>query len=501
MKLYFAGAEIPSHRKVLTTVEAKNAALSFMGLRRRIKHPENWHLAEKFPEGLGLLLDSGAFTVNKDPMAYTQGDLRGIAEDYKAFVEANVERVDRFIEFDALALGREWIEEERDVWLDFIGPEKFMPVWHPEWGVNYLQEMAETYQNIGIPSTDISGRNLAPVLNGIASHGISLHGVAMTHVDEMRDIRWGSVSSTSWVSPQQYGDTIVWTGRELKRYPKKSKDQARKRYRTLFEREGFDAEAIANDDSSELLRLSIWSWEKLVDDIEHKANRPLQVVTSHPEEGDDPFAEVDGVEVDKQTGEVRNSVSTAPSVRTPVRRREQVALPVLGSTTEVVKDEASGEDKPVTTYHIRSESERVCDTCYLAQKCPAYEPGANCAYNIPLTIRTRSEYQRTYNAMVEMQTQRVMFMRFAEDLEGGYADPNLSSELDRLTKMMKVKNDMDSDTFSLKIEGKSNGGNGGSMGVIGRLFGDQASQRAQELPAPVTVEQVEEAVEAEFTES
>jgi hypothetical protein len=489
MKLYFAGAEIPSHRKVLTTVEADNAALSFMGLRRRIKHPENWHLADKFPEGMGLLLDSGAFTVNKDPMAYTQGDLKEISESYRQFVQDNVERVDAFIEFDAMALGREWIEDQRAS-LSELAPEKFMPVWHPEWGVNYLQELAETYQNIGIPSTDISGRNLAPVLNGIAGSGVNLHGVAMTHVDEMREIRWHSVSSTSWVSPQQYGDTIVWTGRELKRYPKKSKDQARKRYRTLFEREGFDAEAIANDDSSELLRLSIWSWEKLVDDIEHKSSRPLNLVTNPPEEGDERFAEFGGELVDTHPDEERNSVPTLPSPKLPVRRRDQVALPVLGSTTETVKDEETGEDKEVTSYHIRSESERVCDSCFLANKCPAFEPGSNCAYNIPLQIRTRTEYQRTYDAMVEMQTQRVMFMRFAEDLEGGYADPNLSSELDRLTKMMKVKNDMDSDTFSVRIEGKSAAGGGGSMGVIGRLFGDKASQRAQELPAPVDVEQV-----------
>jgi hypothetical protein len=370
-----------------------------------------------------------------------------------------------------MALGREWIEEQRDVYAD-AAVHKFMPVWHPEWGVNYLQEMAETFQNIGIPSTDLNGRNLAPVLNGIAGAGISLHAVGVTKPDDMRDIRWSSVSSTSWVSPQQYGDTIVWTGRELKRYPKDRKDQARKRYRTLFEREGFDAEKIESDDSTELLRLSIWSWEKLVEDIEHKASRPLQVVATPTDEGDDGFAEVEGELVDTQTGEVRNSVPTLPSPRTPARRRDQVALPVLGSTTETVKDEETGEDKEVVSYHIRSESERVCDTCFLANKCPAFEEGSNCAYNIPLQIRTRTEYQRTYDAMVEMQTQRVMFMRFAEDLEGGYADPNLSSELDRLTKMMKVKNDMDSDTFSLKIEGKSAAGGGGSMGVIGRLFGN-----------------------------
>jgi hypothetical protein len=495
MKLYFAGSEIPSHRKVLTEVGAKNAALSFMGLRRRIKHPENWHLADKFPESMGLLLDSGAYTVNKDAMAYTQGDLKEISEAYRQFVEANVDRVDAFIEFDALALGREWIEEQRAFYAS-VDRDKFMPVWHPEWGVEYLSELGDEYPRIGIPSTDLSGRNLAPILNKLGdSGGNLLHGVGVTNHDDLQGIRWSSVSSTSWVSPQQYGDTIVWTGRELKRYPKKMKDQARKRYRTLFDREGFDVEKIEADDSTELLRLSIWSWETFVDDIEHRGNRGLQIVTPLPDEGEDGFVEEDGMEVDTSTGEVRNPVPT-PSL---IKVRETHALPVLGVTTTEVTDDDTGETVKVTKVKIRSESERRCDSCFLAQKCPAFEPNSTCAYNIPLTIRTRQELSDTFHSFIEMQAQRVLFMRFAEELEGGYADPNLSAEMDRLTKMFKAKADLEKEGFTLKVEASQIGPGTGGQGVLGRLFGDQASHRAQELPSPVTVEQVETAV-GEVTE-
>ena len=433
MRLFFAGAEIPSHRKVLGEVGAHNAALSFMGLRRRVKFAKPWLLADKFPEGMNVLVDSGAYTVNKDVAAYTLRELNEISAQYQAFVAENLDRAEAFTEFDALALGRDWIERQREDFYGDLSPDKFIPIWHAEWGVDYLRELADRYPRIGITTTDLSGRNLTPVLNKLATEGNSLHGVAMTHVDEMQSIKWDSVSSTSWVSPQQYGDTIIWTGRELKRYPKKYKEQARKRYRSLFEREGFDPEKILNDDSTELLRLSIWSWEKLVSDIE-KRSHGLQVVTNQPPEPDEAFAEEEGEEVDTHDPEMRKSMTT----------------------TEIVK---------------HSDTARI-----------------------PEVIKTREQRVSLENALIEMQSQRVDFLRRAEENEGGYADPNLSAEMDRLWKMLKTKHDMEREGFSLKVEAKGSGGMSGQAGLLSRLFGEQASQRANE---PTQVESSMEIIDAE----
>jgi hypothetical protein len=495
LKLYFGGSEIPSHRKVLREVGAKNASLSYMGLRRRIKHTDAWLLEEKFPEDMHLLLDSGAYTVNKAGDLHSHEELEAISDEYQQYVMLNYERCDAVIEFDALPLGREWIEAQREDFYDELDPEHFIPIWHPEWGLEYLEEMAEKYANVGIPTTDLSGRNLTPVLNRLALN-TRLHGVSMTQMDEMRSINWHSVSSTSWVSPQQYGDTIVWTGRELKRYPKKSKDQARKRYRTLFEREGFDNEKITNDDSTELLRLSIWSWERFVEDIEDKAHRGANVVTTDPDEVPEGFAEVGGEVVDTRTGEVGKSVTT-PAI---TKSRPTTALPVLGVTSRMEPDVETGEDREVTDVRLRSDSQRKCDTCFLAAKCPAFDPGNNCAYDIPLQIKSRTEFTSLFNSMLEMQAQRVVFMRFAEEIEGGYADPNLSAEVDRLTKMMKAKVDMEQEGFTLKIDAKQTGGGTGGQGVLSRLFGDQAAQKAAELPAPIRVESALETIEAEIVQ-
>jgi len=113
--------------------------------------------------------------------------------------------------------------------------------------------------------------------------------------------------------------------------------------------------------------------------------------------------------------------------------------------------------------------------------------GSNCAYNIPVTIRTKDQMQALQNSLIDMQTQRVMFMKMAEDLEGGYADPNLSSELDRLQKMIKIKTELESDSFSVKFEAK---GTTGQAGIMSRLFGREAGDAARALPQEVSADRM-----------
>ena len=494
--MFFAGAEVPSHKKVLTELEAPCVALSYMGLRRRVKFKREWLLKDKFPPAVEILVDSGAYTVNKDVERYTIRELKEIAAAYEEFIVQNIDRMEGFTEFDALPLGGDWIELHRERLRDRLGDEVFkqkcIVIWHPEWGIDVLQRMASEFRRIGIPTTDLSGRNLAPILNKLAGTNL-LHGVSMTQVDVMSEISWDSVSSTSWISPQQYGDTIIWTGRELKRYPKKYKDQARKRYRTLFTREGFDAEKIEADDHTELLRLSIWSWLKLVEHIESGGHFATEGVTKLLDVDLSPIAEIATEPVDNPPAEVRNEIATV--------EREQTPLPVLGTFIHKVTNE-SGEEEEIKQVAVRSESLLRCDSCFLAAKCPARQPGANCAYNIPIAVKSKQDKIDLQNGLILMQTQRVMFMRFAEQQEGGYADPNLSSEMDRLQKMLKTVNDMEQSGFSLKIEAKGSGGEFGQRGFMTRMFGEKAGQLIHELPpGGVPAEDAaQEILDAEWTD-
>jgi hypothetical protein len=504
VRLYLAGGEVPSHRKILNEALAPHVAVSFLGLRRRVKFSRPWLLTDKFHADASLFVDSGAYTVNtKDEDAYSQRDLKEMAAQYRDFVGTNFDRIEFVSEFDALPLGRAWIESQRESWTSEFGPDKFLAIWHPDWGIEALQEMARTYSRIGVPQTALGGRNLVPLLNSlVANHGVKLHGVAMTKVDEMQTVQWHSVASTSWISPQRYGDTIVWANNELKRYPKAYKEQARKRHRTLFERIGLDPAKIEEGDSTELLRLSMWSWRQLEEHINrhHGDNSggssyglfqilSPELAAAQVQDGTKTVT-TPGIEDTDPTDASGVSAVDSPPPETehgglsPVPR-EKVPLPVMGLGTlrsKVVGDDGTEEDVEVQVIGIRSESTRVCDSCFLASKCPKFEPGQTCAYDIPIQIKTRDQFKALQDSLLTMQTQRVLFMRMAEETEGGYADPNLSSEIDRLNKMIKQKHDIDEGVFSLRIDAK---GTGSGPGLLSRMFGNEASERARALPEPV----------------
>jgi hypothetical protein len=113
-----------------------------------------------------------------------------------------------------------------------------------------------------------------------------------------------------------------------------------------------------------------------------------------------------------------------------------------------------------------------------------FEENSTCAYDIPVQVETKEQMHSLMNTLVSMQTQRVLFMKMAEDAEGGYADPNLSSEIDRLGKLIEKKHNIEQEGFSLTISAKQQG----QMSMVDRIFGDiapTAPLHQLEAPKPV----------------
>jgi hypothetical protein len=462
MRLFFGGAEIAGWAELLAQANVPDISLSFVGLSRR--KSGNWLLTEHYPDNQNMFIDSGAYTFNKPGSTSTREEAELLAEAYMKFVASNLDRAEMVSEFDAQILGRDYIERLRGEFWDDIG-DKFMPIWHADYGMEELERLASTYKRVGIIQTDVDGRDIAPVLNGLVSrYGVLLHGVALTHMGLMRSIKWDSVGSTSWLSPSQFGDTFVWTGRELKRYPMKYKEQARKRHRVLFDREGFDAQKIADDDRTEVLKLSVWSWMQLINDI----NRHGSVVTQGPEKWFEENEQTDPGAVDTLAFGNRNDELLPP--------RELKLLPIMGFTfgTATEEDE-NGEQttREVPLFEPRSSSLRMCDSCFLKGKCPGFEPHRNCAYDIPIVVHTPEQLRALYDGLVAMQAQRVLFMQMAEQIEGGYADPNLSSEMDRLQRLIKQKQESEREGFTLKVEASEVG----RTGYFSKMFGNEAGQK------------------------
>lgn len=137
-------------------------------------------------------------------------------------------------------------------------------------------------------------------------------------------------------------------------------------------------------------------------------------------------------------------------------------------------DPDTGERRTRTEHRINAVDPgvRVCDGCFLANKCPEYQPGESCAYEMPVRVRTKEQYIALLDSMISMQAMRVFSMRMSEEVEGGYADPNLSQEMDRLAKFVKLKSDIEEAgfTFSMKMQSKDNA----EVGLISRLFGPKS---------------------------
>lgn len=474
MHLYFGGAEQGGWARLLEAEGVKHVSLSYMGLRRRIKRLDRWRLEDHFPEDTHVFVDSGAYTLNKDDSKYTENEAVTLANDYMAFVAANLDRIEFASEFDASILGWRAIEDAReDFWSD-LPADKWMPVWHADYGLGSLEAMADHNARLGILQDDAAG-DLTPLLNRLAGR-TKLHGVAMTKMDAMKEVDWASVGSTSWLSPTQYGDTFVWTGRELKRYPKKYKDQGRKRHRSYLDGQGFDTAKIEADDNHEILRLSLWSWQRYVESINPDG---VTTVISNPFE---PNAEPGPGAVGTPAPTVRNDEVDIPAGKK--------LLPVLGFTYEEVKgtdDDGHETTREEPRISVPRETLLRCDTCFMKDKCPAMKPGSDCAYDIPVQIRTPAQIVALQDALLEMQTQRVLLMRMIEQTEGGYADPNLSTEIGRLQKMIKEKMDGGKDRLKLTLEASSGGG---QPGMISRIFGNDAGEKLAAIEAPQPVEDI-----------
>lgn len=460
MRLYFGGGEIKAWRDLFEAEGVTDVALSFFGLSRRVKRLAEWKISDHIPFGTNVFLDSGAYTFNRDDSEHDLNEARKIAETYKDFVLNNVDAVSLVSEFDAQVLGLDAIESAREEFYATLPADKFMPIWHAEYGVDYLESLANSFHIVGITQTEVGDKDLIPLLNGLVSrYGTRLHGVGITGRDIMKQVKWDSVSSMSWLSPSVYEDTIIWIDKTktLKRYPRAYKT-ARKQHRTLIADAGFNPELIEEGNSNELLRLSLWSWQQFVASLSGR-------VTNVKVEGFDDLAENSGVGVDTQ-GTHNGNGKLVPVVR------ETTVLPIM--RVRFGKDEDAENPSDIPFLYKRSESMRACNTCFLKEKCPGFKPSANCLYNIPIEIKTTAQRKALQSALVEMQTQRVLFMQMAEDLEGGYADPHLSSEIDRLQRMIKAQADSEREGTYLKVEAYSTEKR---AGFIEKVFGPDTAAK------------------------
>ena len=487
MKIIFGGTEVGSNRTLLESVGVTRMALSFYALKKRgLPKTKLWLVSEHFPSGVEVVLDSGIAQAERDGLS--KEELISLAAEYQEFVANNLDSIWAFVEVDSKVLGLDWVLQER---ASYEHDPKQWVVWHAEYGVQSLREWAKTHRRIAIPHETIEAvTSLAGLTRAlVAQHGTTFHALGCAKPDNLRQIPFTTATTLSWLSPMRRGETIIWDGSQIVRYPKRMLEQARRRYSSVISKEGFDFDKFLSNDGVESTKIAVWSYKKLEQSMDKK--RPdLHIIEGGKEpllsdNSETPLLsgmmELGGYGSDNSDLEVGKESALEEAKKVIERDPTEVtSLPVFGYKMKTIVDtDDEGNDvlKEVPMVQSTGVSLRQCDTCFVASNCPAFKPQNSCAFNLPVEVKTKEQLKALLNAVIEMQGARVAFSRFAEELNGGYPDPNTSQEIDRLFKLVKGMKELEENREFIRITAERQS----SGGVLSAIFGDRA-QALKDLP-------------------
>jgi hypothetical protein len=494
--IIFGGTEIPSNRTLLERNGVRSVMLNYWGLRKRgLPKTKAYLIGEHFFPDMRVWVDSGATQADKANLSTRE--LEQYIADYEEFIALNYDRIEGFTEFDSKVIGLPAVVQNRAV---YENDPKLWVVWHKEYGQLILQKWAQEHPNIAIPYETIEAEtSLSGVTRALQSRfGTRFHGLAVAKPDNLRQIPFSTVTTLSWLSPMRRGETIIWDGTKLVRYPKKMKEQARPRYRAVVAKAGLDFDKFLADDTQEVTKVALWSYQQLESRL-FESNGDRVPDTNKPkltkvkggkkpliaDNSDDTLytglMEMVGGSSNNSDVGVRKDEPVELIIRDP---EEVVPLPVFNYQMKTIVDiDDEGHevlrDAPVVSSQMAPL--RQCNTCFVAASCPAFKENNTCAFNLPVEVKTREQLKSLLTAVIEMQGQRVAFMRFAEEMNGGYADPNVSQEMDRLFKLVKVVKELEENKEFIRITAERQS----SGGVLSAIFGDRA-QVLREMEQPLS---------------
>lgn len=123
-----------------------------------------------------------------------------------------------------------------------------------------------------------------------------------------------------------------------------------------------------------------------------------------------------------------------------------------------------------------------CDKCYLSEHCPKFKKMSTCAIDWSFNLES-TEPKYLLEKLIKIQEERISVARAAEIIDGGTPDQNLSAEMDRMSGLVSLKQDLEADKFSLSIEGKAQGK---GSGMLAQLFGNMGNKSKEVAETPVT---------------
>ena len=461
MKDYFGGAEKGSYRSILLSAGVTSFGMNLTQFA--IPKRKELILSDKFEGG--------------DVLLYTSETDEDIHR-FDSFVRQHEQDLD-------VVIGRPDYDGE---WLG----AKYVPIWNDKEDVERLAWLCQSYGRVALSDKGITAKTL-PRINQLQQRWGTKMIALTSKVDSIEAGNWDAVVVGSWTSVIRYGETQVWDGHGLRRYPAQQKESARRKHRADITRIGIDYSEIEDESVTALGLLAIRSWQLWLGDSSGY-DPPDSSVGGKPEDSDS--TEIIDIDSNDRSGD--NEVPNLPDIAigAPNKRHEneRTLLPGVGieritSMGEQIADEQGEytEIAPniVNTLTTKGSILRQCDNCYLASRCPAFVEHSECGFELPVEIKTKDQLNAAMRVMIEMQVSRVLFSRFAEELEGQGLDPALSAEMDRLFNLIdKMKTVNESrEMLSISMETR------GNSGVLSRLFGAKAGETARQLPGGGFTEQ------------
>ena len=178
-------------------------------------------------------------------------------------------------------------------------------------------------------------------------------------------------------------------------------------------------------------------------------NHISSVPTSPPrgEEREDMLEECNEVLIDVPVEECESILSRFLPSGNDMPEVEKYDEILLSANIVPVRDETGKLVKGQKKYHrpkkIYSDlmPKMQCNTCYKAQDCPDYKEGCVCRYNKifkRFNTRNAGDVMDALHGMVELNLERLQRMVFFELMDGGMADPNVSSLIDQNTRLLNM---------------------------------------------------------------
>lgn len=448
MKVYLSGAEIPQYQRIMDSVGVFTRSLSFGRIDKRPN-------VEYFKEGGRYWLDHGLADKSGN-----EDSLEQYVTDYLDFAKANSEHLDGMLEVDSLPESM-----RRSVWSDMerMLPDVSWAVWRVEDGQEALRAAVSAYQRLVVVGDGLGkDEGSQALLAAYSGQGGRIHVHQAPNPEHIMRFGPESFSTMTWTAPLRYGELITPRGKGLQRFQHPHTEQTLSVAASRAASLGLDPEPIKRGDMEAGALLAIASLVRYETLLVTNSERADVLKSDEPKND--------------------TAKEDAPESQL-LPHRDMPALPILPgmgtslSTEDEVDSDGRMSSREVTVLNSSEASMRRCDTCVLNMACPSYVPGNACSYRLPVELRTKAQLKALMETMMEIQTQRVAFARFAEEVGGSSTDKSVGEEMDRLMKMIKMKDDLEAqrESITLSMESTKSGG------ILSALFGARA-ESANRLP-------------------